>query len=76
MPTKRTLFVALVGGLFVGFVWEVYEYIVWIWTGEGLPPNYIPDTLLDLVMDFLGSFAGFLILKQFLFTSNIQKQEQ
>ena len=67
LPTKRTVYVALLGGLVVGLVWELFEYVVWFFTWEGLPLNYIPDTLLDLVMDFAGSLVGFVILKQFLF---------
>lgn len=76
MPDKRTVFVALLGGLLIGLVWEMYEYVIWIWTGEGLPLNYVADTRLDLVMDLLGSLAGFVVLKQFLFKTNLQKQEQ
>ena len=67
VSNNRTVYVALLGGLFVGVVWELYEYGIWMWTGEGLPLNYAGDTALDLIMDFIGSFAGFLLLKQFIF---------
>jgi hypothetical protein len=57
----KALVVALVAGLTIGFVWELYEFIVWQLSGRGLPPNYISDSLLDLVMDTVGAFVGYLL---------------
>lgn len=61
-PEKHILPVALITGLVVGVVWELYEYVVWQLSGAGLPPNYIPDTSLDLVMDITGAFVGFFLV--------------
>ena len=41
----------------VGLVWEVFEYATMI---AGPEPGYVGDTILDLVMDFLGGCAGYL----------------
>ncbi|HCC05130.1 TPA: hypothetical protein DEP58_02375 [Patescibacteria group bacterium] len=76
MPDRHTVFVALLGGLLVGLIWELYEYIVWILTDAGLPPGYVGDTLLDLVMDVTGAGVGFLILQQFVFKKPVEAQAQ
>lgn len=60
-PDKNALFIALGAGLAVGLLWEVYEYGVWQFTGKGLPYNYIPDTILDLIMDVVGAGVGYLL---------------
>lgn len=57
----RTLLVALVAGVSVGIVWELYEYVVWQLSGRGLPPNYLPDTALDVCMDILGAFSAYVL---------------
>lgn len=54
----RPFVLAVLAGVVVGFVWEGYEYGVWVWT-DTLPPNHVPDSLLDLVMDVLGAIAGY-----------------
>lgn len=66
-PPLSALVIGVVGGLLIGFVWEVYEFVVWQISGAGLPLNYVPDSLLDLVMDFLGSlvaYASFSLLRK------------
>jgi len=60
-PDKKALYIALLAGLVIGILWEGYEYIVWIWSGTGLPQNYIPDTTLDIVVDILGAFLGYFV---------------
>lgn len=64
-PPTRPLMVALVGGIAFGLVWELYEFLVWTLGGVGLPPQYIPDSSLDLVMDMLGAFVGYGIYRRF-----------
>jgi len=51
--------VALVTGVLIGLVWEAYEYLVWTYSGKGLPPEYPLDTVSDLVMDTLGAVTGY-----------------
>ncbi len=59
-PPKRNflqfLLVSLLGILFIGVAWETYELIL----GESLfsGENYISDTVLDFIMDFLGAIVG------------------
>ena len=55
----RDVFIALLGGIFVGLVWEGYEYVVWQYVGTGLPAQYIQDTVLDVFMDTVGAFIGY-----------------
>jgi hypothetical protein len=57
---KSNLAVALCGGLCIGLVWEAYEYTIWQYIGTGLPPQYGPDTQLDLLMDATGAMLGYL----------------
>ena len=76
MPDKSTVFVALLGGLLVGLLWELYEYIVWIVTDAGLPFGYIGDTILDLIMDITGAGVGFLILQYFVLKKPIEAQAE
>ena len=52
--------VALLCGLCVGLVWEGYEYIVWQYVGTGLPVQYFQDTILDVLMDTVGAFIGYI----------------
>lgn len=61
IPGKEVLLIAILGGLIVGCVWEGYEYVVWMWSGQGLPVNYVADSSLDLVMDVVGALFGFFI---------------
>jgi hypothetical protein len=58
-PATRPLLVALGGGLAFGLVWEVYEFLIWMFGGAGLPLNYVSDSLLDLVMDASGAVFAF-----------------
>lgn len=54
----RTTLYLLFGVLFVGFLWEVFEYIVNnVLAGQDFD---IVDTLSDLVCDTLGGMLGFL----------------
>jgi len=71
-PKKKAVLVALLFGLLIGFLWEGYEYVVWQLVGKGLPPNYIPDTTLDLVMDCMGAYLGFFALSRFFFKAHPQ----
>ena len=63
MPDKRAVYIALGAGLLIGLLWEVFEFTVWHWSGEGLPPNYAPDTRLDVVVDTVGALFGYLLFK-------------
>ena len=51
---SHTLFVFVFVAV-VGLAWELLEVFIWNNAGACLPSNYIPDTLLDLLMDFLGA---------------------
>lgn len=58
----RTTFYLLLGVLFVGFLWEVFEYIVNnVLAGQDFD---IVDTLSDLVCDTLGGVLGFLYVSK------------
>ena len=48
--------------LAVGTLWEIFE----LWGGINGPhePDYIADTTLDVVMDLLGSVAGYFIYER------------
>ncbi len=56
LPSSHILFVFIfvVG---VAFGWELLEVFIWHYSGLYFSVNYIPDTLLDLVMDFLGMLS-------------------
>ncbi len=41
--------------LCVGISWEVFEY----WGGVPMEVRYVPDTILDLVMDLYGALATY-----------------
>ncbi len=71
----RTLLVVLLSGIGIGIIWELYEYGVWNITGAPLPPNYIGDTVLDLVMDTVGAVFSFVALKYFLFDPHVKTQK-
>ncbi len=43
--------VSVLGALVVGVLWEVFEYVTGI---TFLVSNYVPDTVLDLIMDVVG----------------------
>lgn len=49
----------LIGMLILAAGWEVFEYVLNI-AGE----NYIPDTIIDFIMDTLGAFAAIFISKK------------
>ncbi len=59
-PNGRVLALALLAGLVIGVVWEVYEFGVWKVVGRPFPENYIGDTQLDIVMDICGAYVGYL----------------
>lgn len=54
----RSLAVVLVAIGVIGVVWEFYELFVQFFFVLPLPPNYFPDTSLDLVMDIIGALVG------------------
>lgn len=62
MATRRghvhPLVIGFIGGLSIGLVWEFYEFVVWQFSGRGLPGNYIEDTLLDVLMDVVGALSA------------------
>jgi hypothetical protein len=53
-----TIVMVLIFVLAIGIVWEAMETIAQISTRES---NYVFDTALDLVMDLLGGFAGYVV---------------
>lgn len=54
---SSALFVALLGGLLVGILWEIIEF----WFGVSkLGPNFITDTITDLSMDVVGAFIAYI----------------
>jgi hypothetical protein len=53
-----SLSIALLSGVLIGLVWEAYEYIVWTYSGKGLPVEYGPDLVLDLIMDTAGALVA------------------
>ncbi|MCC6199075.1 hypothetical protein IT401_02600 [Candidatus Nomurabacteria bacterium] len=55
----RTVSMLFLTSLFVGLLWEVYEYIVQGITGTHLAT--IPDSLGDLAADAIGAAAGILL---------------
>jgi len=57
-PT-HPLAIALVGGMAFGVVWEAYELLLTFVGGITLPSNYVPDSLLDLVMDACGAVTAY-----------------
>jgi len=55
----KILFVALLGAIAVGVLWEVYElYFSLTFLSDGA--RYFADTTKDLTMDLVGGFFGFL----------------
>jgi hypothetical protein len=53
-----TVFIATLGGIAFGAVWELYDYWLWVLNGEGLPVGYALDTVLDVLMDTVGAICG------------------
>lgn len=49
----------LLGVLAVGILWELFEFGIGVSVTE---PNFIPDSMLDLVMDMLGAAVVYGIL--------------
>lgn len=58
-PKGRVLLLAVLSGLVVGVIWEVYEFAVWKVVGRPFPENYIGDTQLDIIMDMCGAYVGY-----------------
>lgn len=46
----------------VAVLWEVYERFVWYLTDYPLAPNYVSDTVLDIVLTLCGATLVFLVL--------------
>ena len=63
LPKRRALFVSVFFGIMIGFIWEFYEYLIRIFAASGFPANYMFDSILDLIMDIIGSIAGFFTFK-------------
>jgi len=55
---RRILFLVFTVTLFVGVMWEVFEYIFSLWDTV----NYILDTAIDLVMDLLGAVSVYFVV--------------
>lgn len=72
LPDRNSIYVALLGGLVVGIVWELYQYVIWMLTDVGIPLGYIGDTILDLVMDVVGAGVGSFILQYFIFEKQLE----
>jgi glucan phosphoethanolaminetransferase (alkaline phosphatase superfamily) len=59
-PPKRSLakflIISILGSMFIALSWEIYELIL----GEVMvqKANYPFDTMMDLIMDFLGAVAA------------------
>ncbi len=53
----QTLFVAVLGALFVGLVWELFEYSAGI-TFNSIG-SYPLDTIKDLIMDVTGGYVAY-----------------
>jgi hypothetical protein len=49
----------ILGGFLIGFLWEVYEWSVWMILDAGLPHGYVFDTMHDLFMDILGIVSAY-----------------
>jgi hypothetical protein len=63
--TTKLLRTILVGVIFIGIVWEVYELHFGITSlSDGV--NYLTDTLSDLMMDTVGGIFGFLLSRNIL----------
>jgi hypothetical protein len=52
---------AMMSGLSIGALYEIYEYVAVHWLDAGLAIGY-SDTIFDLTLDAAGSFAGGLLL--------------
>lgn len=67
-PEKRRLFnfliIAIIGGMFIAVAWEIFE----LFLGEALmnKNEYPYDTMMDLIMDFLGilTFCFYAYMKE------------
>lgn len=55
---NRTFLTAIVGGVCVGLVWEIYEFCIWQYTGFAHSQDYALDTVLDLVNVVVGAVIG------------------
>ncbi len=53
-PGKNMVWTVLGLGLAIGLLWEGYEVAVWLLSGAGLPSPYMPDTVLDIIVDVAG----------------------
>jgi hypothetical protein len=49
----RIFLVSIISALIVGVLWEVFEFYV-----GAVDPDYIADTILDLIMDTLGGIVA------------------
>jgi len=54
--TMRAILAAIVLTIVVGFLWEVYEYVIQQWTGAQLLT--IPDSITDLIADTFGALIA------------------
>lgn len=53
---RKFLLISFLGAMFVGFSWEIYEFIFKKAMVEAA--DYPYDTVMDLIMDFLGALVG------------------
>ncbi|MES3005748.1 MAG: hypothetical protein V4664_02255 [Patescibacteria group bacterium] len=54
---KSLFFVAILGGLLVGTLWELIEYLFGV---SHLGPRFVWDTFVDLIMDMVGAASAYI----------------
>jgi hypothetical protein len=59
---SRHAYVAVFSAFVFGVAWEIFE----IWAGIPLYDDYVYDTALDLVMDVVGGYVGFVVYSRWL----------
>lgn len=57
MPDGGYLFVAVLGGLLIGILWEISEYMLGI---SRIGTGFVLDTTTDLVMDVFGALLAYI----------------
>jgi hypothetical protein len=58
--------ITLLSGFFIGVVWEIFGFFIKISSENGLPINFLQDTILDMLMNTVGTIIGFGIYRLFL----------
>lgn len=57
IANNKYFFVAILGGLIIGLLWEVSEYLLGI---SQVSPGFTIDTIGDLVMDIAGAILAYI----------------